>query len=64
MPAVLRPVRIDRELDEWFNATFPWRGSLPQFINRALAEFRREWGDRTPPAEILTKAMANMARNY
>lgn len=55
---VYKPIRVDTELAEWFDSTFPWRGSFPQFVNAALAEFKKEWGDRLPPHEVLNRAMA------
>lgn len=61
---VLRSVRIEEELDKWFNDHFPWRGSLPQFINEALRSFKDEWGDRLPPHEVLEKAIAKLAPKF
>ncbi len=46
---VLRGVRIRKDLDDWFNENFPWRGMLPQFVNACLEKFRAEWGDKPVP---------------
>jgi hypothetical protein len=54
---VLRSVRVDKDLADWFESRFPWRGSLPQFLNAALAQFKGEWGDRPTPDEVLKRAM-------
>lgn len=64
MSSVLRSVRVDEDLAKWFDEQFPWRGSLPQFLNAALAAFKEEWGDRKPPHEILEEAMAKLAPKY
>lgn len=61
---VLRSLRLDAELDSWFSEQFPWRGSLPQFVNAALAAFKDELGDRLPPHKILEEAMANLAPRF
>ena len=63
-PAVLRAIRVEAELDKWFNEHFPWRGSFPQFVNDALKAFRREWGDRLPPHQAVDAAISNVAKQY
>jgi hypothetical protein len=61
---VLRSLRLNAELDAWFNENFPWRGSLPQFVNAAIEAFKKEYGDRLPPHKILEGAMAKMAPRF
>jgi len=62
---VLRGVRVRSDLDEWFNKTLPWRGTLPQFVNACLEEFRRQWGTQaTPHQAVPTVISALMEKRY
>lgn len=61
---VPRSVRLDKENAEWFDRNFPWRGSLPQFLNAAITHFRKEWGDREPADEVLIKAMQRLGSGF
>lgn len=61
---VLRSIRVEKELMDWFEENFPWRGSFPGFINHALAEFRKQYGDRLPPGKVVDKAMAELVKGY
>lgn len=64
MSSTLRSVRVDKDLNDWFEAQFPWRGSFPQFINEALAAFKEEYGNTPPPNEVLEQAMKKLAPRY
>ena len=61
---VSKPIRVDKDLAEWFDSNFPWRGSFPQFVGAALAEFKKEWEKegRKAPHELLSTAMASYTR--
>ena len=62
--AVPRSIRVERELAEWFDKQFPWRGSFPQFVNAALSHFKQEWGDRETSDEVLLRAMQRLGSKY
>jgi hypothetical protein len=62
--SVLRSVRLNADLAEWFDKHFPWRGSLPGFLNDALASLREEIGDREPTDEIVARAIRRLGSKY
>lgn len=64
MASVLRSVRVEKDLSDWFDEQFPWRGSFPSFVEAALKAFKEEWGETKPPHKVLEEAMAKMAPKY
>lgn len=59
-PSQERSVRFNTEDMEWFDKNFPWRGSISQFCQTALAEFREAWGDTPPPASVVQKVVRSL----
>lgn len=50
---VLRPVRVNKDLNEWFDQKFSWRGAFPSFVNDCLAELQESWGDQPSPGDLV-----------
>ena len=50
---LFRPIRVNKELSDWFDSKFSWRGAFPGFVNDCLRELQQEWGDRASPNELV-----------
>ena len=57
-----RSVRLDSENLQWFDQTFPWRGSLSQFLNQVLAEYREAWGEHPAPHTVASSVVWDISR--
>lgn len=52
-----REIGFDEDNLDWFDRNFPWHGSLSQFVNQCLRDFRQEWGDTPPPHEVAARVI-------
>lgn len=47
-----RSVRVPADLQEWLDTEFPF-GNFSELVVNLLQEFRKEWGDRQTPSDII-----------
>lgn len=50
-------IRMDRELLAEFQKLQPDRGDVAAFVNTAMREFIRLWGDRPTPKQVTSEAV-------